>query len=69
MVSRYTIVKDFSMSGSSQPSIPIIYGPIRSTDKLSYGVASTTLEGKLLYFNICFLFLWQVLKTSIWVRM
>ena len=69
MVSGYTIVKDFSMSGSSQPSLLIIYGPIISTDKLSYGVASTTLEGKLPYFKICFLFLWKVMKISIWVRM
>ena len=45
------IVKSFSISGSPLLSILILYGPIRSTNNLSTGVAFASLVVKRLYFN------------------
>ena len=39
------MVKAFSMRSSSRASLLILYGPIRSTDKVSHGMASAFLAG------------------------
>ena len=62
------IVKDFKIRGYSWTSIIILYGPIISTNNLSRGMASVSLVGKFPYLRLCFLFLWQVLQTFMWVR-
>ena len=67
-VTGYIIVKAFSIRGSLWPSLIILYGLIRSTVNLSYGMVSTSLVGNFPYLNFCFLSFWQVLQTFMWVR-
>ena len=62
------IVKAFIMRGSSWTSLLILYGPIRSTNNLSHGMASAPLAGNFPHLRFCLLFFWQVLQTFMWIR-
>ena len=55
-VSGYIIVKDFCMSESSLPPLPILNGIVIYTNDMSQVMASASLAGKRPYFKPFFLF-------------
>ena len=57
LISRFIIVKCFSIKVSSWYYLLILYGPVISTNNLSYGMTSASLAGKWTHFKLCLLFL------------
>ena len=58
-----------AMKSIEDLSLPLsVYGPTRSTQRASYGVLITILDGRCPYFRVHFIFTWQDLHDFVMDR-